>query len=192
MVKTPTSELPQLEVRSRAEWRRWLERHHDSAPGVWFVFHKVHTGKARVRYDEAVEEALCFGWIDSVSHSLDDDRYLQKFTPRRPGSRWSASNLERVRRLTAAGLMTPAGLAQVAGAASRPALGPTVSSAVGDDVKQALAKSRKAAAEFESLPPGYVRNSMRWINSAKKPETRARRVAEFVSVTARGERLGLK
>ena len=191
MPKTPAPDLPQLEVRTRAEWRRWLQRHHATSPGVWFVFHKAHTGRAGVRYDEAVEEALCFGWIDSVSHRLDDDRYLQKFTPRRPGSRWAESNLERVRRLEAAGLMTPAGLAHFTGAESRPALSP-VSAAVPAELKRALAQNSRAAARFAELPPGYVRTSMRWINSAKRADTRARRIAEFVAVTARGERIGVK
>jgi uncharacterized protein YdeI (YjbR/CyaY-like superfamily) len=192
MPKVPAPDLPQLKVRTRAEWRRWLERNHASAPGVWFVFYKAHTGRVGVRYDEAVEEALCFGWIDSVSHHLDDDRYLQKFTPRRPGSQWSESNLERVRRLEAGGLMTPAGRAHFAGAKSRPALGPTVSAAVPAELKQELAKNPRAAARFAALPPGYVRTSMRWINGAKRADTRGRRIAEFVAVTARGERIGLR
>src|SRR5262245_16578679 len=118
MARPTTPELARVEMRSRAEWRRWLQRNHESSPGVWFVFHKAHTGKNRVSYDEAVEEALCFGWIDSIANSLDADRYLQKFGPRRKGSRWSESNLERVRRLKAAGLMTPAGMAHLEGAES--------------------------------------------------------------------------
>ncbi len=192
MVRTPTPELPQLEVRSRAEWRRWLQRNHAASPGVWFIFHKVHTGRRTVSYDEAVEEALCFGWIDSIARRLDDERYLQKFSPRRPESRWSESNLVRVKRLIAAGLMTPAGMAQVEGAESRPAVAPAVSAEVGADLRRALAKRPTAAKRFAELPPGYVRASMRWINSAKKPDTRARRIAEFVAVTARGERIGSK
>ena len=184
--------LPRLEVRSRAEWRRWLERNHASSTGVWMVFYKAHTGKTPITYDAAVEEALCFGWIDSTTNKLDSDRYLQRFSPRRRGSRWSESNLVRVRHLIAAGLMTPAGTAHLEGAESRPALSPTVSDAVGKDVKQAVAKNRKAADHFTRLPPGYLRTTMRWINSAKKPETRERRIAEFVAVTARGERVGDK
>lgn len=101
------------------------------------------------------------------------------------------SNLERIRRLIVAGLMTPAGMVHVDGAESRPALGP-VSDAVGDDLKQALTKNREAMPYFRQLPAGYLRTTMRWINSAKRPETRARRIAEFVAVTARGERIGQK
>lgn len=187
-----TADYPRLEVRSRAEWRRWLERHHDSSPGVSFVFLKASTGRQKVSYDDAVEEALCFGWIDSVAHTLDHERYQVRFTPRRSGSRWSESNLQRVKRLAAAGLMTPAGLAHAADAETRPALGLEVSDEVGEDLRRALVRVKGARANFRALPPGYVRTSMRWINSAKKPETRARRIAEFVAVTAQGRRIGMK
>lgn len=190
--RNPPRELPQLEVRSRAEWRRWLQRNHASSSGVWLVFYKAHTGRTPVTYDAAVEEALCFGWIDSTTNKLDADRYLQRFSPRRRGSRWSVSNLERVRRLMSAGLMTPAGMELLEGAELRPALITTVSDTVGEDVKRAVAKNRQAAKQFALLPPGYLRTTMRWINTAKKPETRARRIAEFVTVTARGERIGPK
>ena len=100
-----------LHVTSRAAWRAWLERNHRRKTEVWLVFFKAHTGKPRVEYDDAVEEALCFGWVDSLVKRLDEERYAQKFTPRKAGSRWSPSNRTRVAKLVREGRMTPAGLA---------------------------------------------------------------------------------
>ena len=102
-----------LHAETRSEWRRWLAANHASSPGAWLVSWKRSTGKPTVGYDAAVEEALCFGWIDSLAKTVDDERSRQLFTPRRPRSRWSQSNRDRVERLAAAGLMEPAGLAAV-------------------------------------------------------------------------------
>jgi uncharacterized protein YdeI (YjbR/CyaY-like superfamily) len=98
----------------RAGWRAWLAEHHDSAREVWLIFYKRHTGTPTVSYDAAVEEALCYGWIDSLVKRVDDRRYIQKFTPRRDTGKWSASNLERFGRMVEAGLMTGAGRAKMA------------------------------------------------------------------------------
>jgi uncharacterized protein YdeI (YjbR/CyaY-like superfamily) len=102
-----------LYVATREEWRAWLAEHHAGASEVWLVAYKKHTARPSVPYEDAVEEALCFGWIDSTRKSIDEERSAQRFTPRRPGSNWSASNRQRVRRLIAAGQMTPAGMARV-------------------------------------------------------------------------------
>jgi uncharacterized protein YdeI (YjbR/CyaY-like superfamily) len=109
----------QVHAETRAEWRRWLAENHAGAPGVWLVSWKKATGRPAVGYDAAVEEALCFGWIDSMERRIDDERFRLLFTPRRPRSRWSASNVERVERLLAAGLMEPAGIAAVEDAKAR-------------------------------------------------------------------------
>ena len=106
-------EYPQINARDRAEWRAWLLEHHASAPGVWLILQKKGSGQASVSYDEAVEEALCFGWIDSAMRGLDTTRYRLVFTPRKRRSPWAQSNRERVARLSAQGLMAPAGLAAV-------------------------------------------------------------------------------
>jgi uncharacterized protein YdeI (YjbR/CyaY-like superfamily) len=108
-----------VHAETRAEWRRWLAENHAHSPGVWLVSWKRATGKAAVGYDAAVEEALCFGWIDSLAKTVDAERSRQLFTPRRPRSSWSRSNVERVERLQAAGLMEPAGLAAVEDAKAR-------------------------------------------------------------------------
>src|SRR5882762_7247869 len=106
-----TAELMTLRVRSRPQWRAWLEKHHASSPGVWFVFYKAHTGVKSLPYEDTVREALCFGWIDSLVKRLDADRYALKITPRRPTSKWSDINRRRWTELKTAGLLTPAGLA---------------------------------------------------------------------------------
>ena len=114
-----TEDYERVHPETRAEWRRWLAANHTSAPGVWLVSWKKPTGKPAVGYGAAVEEALCFGWIDSLAKTVDEERSRQLFTPRRPKSSWSASNVERVERLLAAGLMEPAGLAAVEDAKAR-------------------------------------------------------------------------
>src|SRR5437016_14182591 len=106
-----TPELMTLEVRNRQHWRTWLQKNHTSSPGVWLVFYKDHTGVQSIPYDDAVREALCFGWIDSLIKRLDDDRYARKFTPRKPASKWSESNRARWAELDAAGLLAARGLA---------------------------------------------------------------------------------
>src|SRR6267143_4984756 len=106
-----TAELKTLRVRSRPQWRAWLQKHHASSPGVWFVFSKVHTGEKSLPYEDTVREALCFGWIDSLVKRLDDDRYALKVTPRKPTSKWSDINRKRWVELKMAGLLTSAGLA---------------------------------------------------------------------------------
>ena len=103
--------LPQIDIRTRAAWRAWLARHHASSPGVWLVIHKKHTGVPSVAYDDAVREALCFGWIDSLAKRLDEDRYVQKYTPRKPGSFWSDNNRKRWAELKSEKLLAAAGLA---------------------------------------------------------------------------------
>jgi len=104
-------ELATLEVRNRSQWRRWLNKHHASSPGVWLVFYKDHTGVKSILYEDSVRDALCFGWIDSLIKRLDHDRYVRKFTPRKPASKWSDINRKRWTELKASGLLTPSGLA---------------------------------------------------------------------------------
>ena len=185
--------LPELEIASRAAWRRWLERNHAESAGVWLVFHKRHTGMESVPYDDAVREALCFGWIDSLVKRLDDDRFARKFTPRKPGSAWSASNLKRWAELEAAGELAPAGRAASPRGApravppSRAAI-PELPSYIG----AAIRRNRKAWTFFEQLPPGERRRFVGWIHAAKRSDTKERRIREAVRLLAEGRRLGLK
>jgi uncharacterized protein YdeI (YjbR/CyaY-like superfamily) len=166
---------------SRAEWRAWLAENHASEPGVWLITYKKATGKPRVEYEESVEEALCFGWIDSKGGTLDQERSLLWFAPRRAGSGWSRPNKERVERLLAAGLMHPAGLAKIEAAkadGSWSRLDAVEALEQPDDLVQALASYPLAAEHFAAFPRSVKRAILEWISTARKPETRAARVAE--------------
>jgi uncharacterized protein YdeI (YjbR/CyaY-like superfamily) len=182
-----------VHAENRAEWRCWLGANHARAPGAWLVSWKTATGKPRVGYAESVEEALCFGWIDSLSRTVDEERTQQLFTPRRPGSRWSRSNKERVERLQADGLIEPAGLAAIetakAGGAWT-ALDDVENLVVPDDLAAAFAARADAAAHWESFPPSVRSAILLWILDAKRPETRAKRIAETASEAAAGRRPG--
>ena len=166
-------------MRSRALWRRWLERHHASKREVWLAYYKAHTGKPSVTYVEAVEEALCFGWIDGQVQRIDDESWVQRFTPRRPNSNWSKVNLRRFARLTAEGLVADAGRAAGPTRDTRVAVAfwdrPDVTP---PQVKAALETSAKAWAVFQALPPSRRKQYIAWLASAKKPETLARRVGQ--------------
>ena len=178
-----------VQPRSRREWRSWLKKHHRSAQGVWLVYAKKHTGIPSLTWQEGVEEALCFGWIDSLRRPVDDTYFKQLYTPRKPKSNWSAINKKAVERLIAAGLMAAAGLAaiEVAKANGRwTALDHVESQVVPDDFKAALAKNRKAAAGFEQFSPFVRKMFLYRLNSARRPETRAKRIAELIDAAASG------
>ena len=176
-----------MEVADRAAWRRWLRAHHDSSTGVWVLVRKTGGKRPGVSYVEVVEEALCFGWIDSRANPVDEDRYRLTMTPRKPGSVWSASNKERVARLSAAGKMAAAGLAVVERAkadGSWDALSAVEALEVPEDLAAALAANPTAAHHFEVFPPSSKKMILYWIASAKRPQTRARRVEETVRLAA--------
>ena len=168
-------------------WRAWLEENHATAPFVWVGYWKKHTGRVNLTWSEAVDQALCFGWIDSVRQSVDGDRSRQRFTPRRPGSTWSRVNVEKVAMLEAAGLMTTAGRAVFE---ARTVEG--VYSYENGDVElppeyaAMLAASPAAVTFFESQRPSYRRLAKQWVMSAKRPETRDRRMAELVADSEAG------
>ena len=181
--------------KSRRAWRDWLQKHHAGKPEVWLVFYKRHTGKPSLTYDDAVEEALCFGWIDGVRRKVDEDRYMHRFSPRQPGSRWSALNRTRVARMDAAGLMTPAGRSAVLAAKGSGKWDEAVEAVdltMPPELAQRLRKDKKAAQFFESLAASYQRQFIGWINAAKRPETRQRRLDEAMALLGRGEKLGLR
>jgi len=183
-------ELETLEVQSRRQWRAWLTTHHTSSSGIWLVFYKRHTGMKSMPYEVAVREALCFGWIDSLVRRLDDKRYALKVTPRKSSSKWSDINRERWKELKAAGLLTSAGLAA---APTRYTYGPRP---IIPDLPNYIAKAMKANARawkfFRELAPTQRRNFVVWIHTAKRPETRERRIRESLALLAAGKKLGLK
>jgi uncharacterized protein YdeI (YjbR/CyaY-like superfamily) len=191
MPPASSAEVASYHPKTRKAWRAWLEKHHAASPGVWVVFYKKATGKARVSYEDAVEEALCFGWIDSVARGVDDERTALRFSPRKAKSVWSRPNKERVARLVADGLMTPAGLAKIEAAkrdGSWSALDAVDAMVVPPDLQAALAANAAAARHFEGFPASSKRIILAWIGGAKRPETRAKRVAETVRLAAKNLR----
>ena len=185
-----TAELATLELRSREHWRAWLAKHHASSPGIWLIRHKGHTGVQSIPYEEMVRDALCYGWIDSLVKRLDDDRYALKVTPRRPSSKWSDINRKRWAELHAAGLLAAAGL-QAAPTKNTYAPKPVVPDLPADIVK-ALKTNTKAWAFFRTLARTDRRPFVVWIHTAKRPDTRAKRIRESIRLLAAGRKLGLK
>jgi len=175
---------PHITPKSRREWRAWLKTHHASSQGVWVVYAKKHSGISSLTWQEGVEEALCFGWIDSVRHAVDATYFKQLYTPRKPSSTWSTINKASVERLIAAGRMAPAGFAaiEVAKANGRwSALDHVESLTVPDDFAAALAGNKKAKAGFDGLSPFVRKQFLYRLNSARRPETRAKRIAELIA-----------
>jgi len=181
-----------LDVRTRAAWRAWLRKHHRSASEIWLVFHKKHTGVTSVDYEDSIEEALCFGWVDSLVRRLDGDRYVRKFTPRRADSAWSMINRRRYASLAKRGLLGRAGLANAPGkkTAVAPAGRPWID--LPRYIEAALKGNGAAWPNFQQLAPSYRRAYIGWIDSAKREETKDRRLREAVDRLAKGEKLGLK
>ena len=180
-------EREQRPFASRAAWRRWLRSNHASASGVWIRFYRKASGRASVTYAEAVEEALCFGWIDSLVRSFDDESYVQLFTPRKRNSAWSRTNKERVERLTAAGLMTAAGLEKIEEArrnGSWESLDSVEALEVPEDLRRALARNRKARENFEKLSPSRKKQLLYRVNGARRAETRRKRIREVIAAAA--------
>jgi uncharacterized protein YdeI (YjbR/CyaY-like superfamily) len=184
------SDLPTIGFASPDAWRDWLAENHASSDGLWMKIAKKDSAQTSVTYPEAVEIALCFGWIDGQSRRLDDDFWLQKFTPRRARSRWSAINRNNATRLIAEGLMQPAGLAQVEAAKADgrwdAAYAPASTATVPDDLAAAL-DANPVAKEFFATLTGSNRYAIIYrVNDAKRPETRARRIATFVEMLSEG------
>jgi uncharacterized protein YdeI (YjbR/CyaY-like superfamily) len=181
MTKPPPNSV---EPKSRAEWRKWLEKNHTRTEGVWLIMYKKSTGKPRVDYVEAVEEALCFGWIDSKGNKLDDERSLLWMAPRKAATGWSKLNKERIEKLIAAGSMHPAGMAKIEAAKkdrSWNALDAVEALEIPPDLEKAFSKNKTARGYFEAFPRSVKRGILEWISNAKKSETRAKRIEETVT-----------
>ena len=181
---------------SRRQWRTWLQKHHATEDELWLVFYKKHTGKTGLTYEDAVQEALCFGWIDGIRKRIDDEKHTIRFTPRRKNSLWSPTNKKRVAKLIASGLMTDAGHAKVREAKRSgkwdKADVRTPDPDVPVELTKALARCKKAQQNFANLAPSYRRQYIWWIGSAKRDETRCKRVKEAVARLKEDKRLGLK
>mgnify|MGYP000942824389 FL=1 len=178
MTNLPTNSLQPATL---ADWRAWLADNHARPEGVWLITYRPATGKTPFSYEQAVEEALCFGWIDGQANKLDDERTMLWFAPRRPGSGWARTNKARIERLIADGRMTPAGLSKIEAAqadGSWTLLDSVERLEVPDDLAAEFDKYPDARAHFDAFPPSARRMALAWIATAKRPETRAKRVAE--------------
>ena len=176
---------------TEADFRRWLEANHQSAPELLVGFWKKRSGKPSIDWPQARDQALCFGWIDGVRKSLGADSYTIRFTPRRPGSIWSNVNLERFEALKAAGLMTAAGeraLKESTGPKGVYAYEKPVAELAPEDEAK-FRRNGRAWADWEQRPPGYRKLVLHWVTSAKKPETRARRLGILIECSANGEKI---
>jgi uncharacterized protein YdeI (YjbR/CyaY-like superfamily) len=184
------TELSTLAVRDREQWRRWLVKNHASSPGVWLVYYKGHTAAKSISYEYSLHEALCFGWIDSLIKRLDDDRYARKFTPRKPESKWSETNRTLWAQLRIEGSLTPAGLA-AAPTKNRYGALPEVPE-LPEYLARALEANPRAWRFFRGLARTYQRPFVVWVHTAKREETREKRLREAIRLLASGKKLGLK
>ena len=189
----------ELYVPNRYDWRAWLVKNHDVKKEVWLTYYKKHTGKRGISYDDSVEEALCFGWVDSIVKRLDEEEFARKFTPRRGKSRWSETNRKRVEKMIREGRMTETGLIRIkearasgewlkSNASARHRNGLVIPSYLQD----ALTTNKRALDSFNNLAESYRRNFVLWIDSAKMEKTRKKRVAEAMKLLEQNQKLGLK
>ena len=176
------------------QWRKWLDEHHDSESEVWLIFHKLHTGVASIAYVDARDEALCFGWVDSLVKRLDDRRYAIKFTPRKADSRWSTINRKRYAALKASGRLKPGGINSAPRDRRYDPRPPRfeMPARLPRHIQAALRKHPAAWRYFEGLAPSHRRRFIGWIQSAKREETKARRLKEAIRLLTAGKPLGLK
>ncbi|MCK4345034.1 MAG: YdeI/OmpD-associated family protein [Bacteroidales bacterium] len=186
-----------LYITTREKWRKWLEKNHNTEKEIWLVYYKKHTGKPRIPYDDAVEEALCFGWIDSIIKRIDEEKYTQKFSPRKQNSVWSDLNKKRVKKLIEEGKMTKAGFGTIKGLAlddlkKEEKRSFKKESIIPSYIKDALKSNIQAWDNFNKLAFSYKRNYVGWIDSAKREETRQRRLEEAIKLLEKNEKLGIK
>ena len=176
------------------QWRDWLAKHHDSESEVWVIFYKQHTGVPSIEYKDALDEALCFGWVDSLVKRLDDQRFARKFTPRKADSKWSDINRKRYAELKASGRLEPAGIKRAPTENNYGSRPPRfeMPETIPAYIQAALKKHPAALRYFEALAPSHRRKYLGWIDSAKREETKARRLQEAIRLLKDGQPLGLK
>jgi uncharacterized protein YdeI (YjbR/CyaY-like superfamily) len=181
------ADLKKIKPKSREAWRTWLDKNHATSQGVWLVFAKKHTGLATISYEDAVQEALCFGWIDSLMKSIDDRFHMQMFTPRKPRSAWSVTNKARLAKLMKAGVMAPAGLAAVA-QAKKSGTWNTYANVdamtIPPELKTALDANPDAKKNWPTYSESAQKSFLHMVNGAKRPETREKRVARIIDLVS--------
>ncbi|MCW8961949.1 MAG: YdeI/OmpD-associated family protein [Ignavibacteriaceae bacterium] len=189
--------MDELYIKTSNDWRKWLKKNHNQSNGVWLVFFKKETGKPCLDYEASVEEALCFGWIDSLVKKIDDERYVRKFTPRNDKSIWSELNKRRVKKVIKEGRMTSFGLSKV-NAAKKSGIWkkkiklPEISDDIPKDFIVSLRKNESAKVNFKKLSPSHKKRYYLWINQAKKKDTGIKRINESGKLLSKNLKLGLK
>jgi len=184
-------QLEKFYAKNRREWRQWLKEHYNSSTGVWLIYYKKNTSKPHVEYEEAVEEALKYGWIDSKTKVLDEERYMQVFSPRKPGSAWSKSNKERIKKLIKKGQMKPAGLEKINTAKKDGSW--TILDDIEDliiplDLKNTLKQNKTAYENFEGFTNSTKKQVLYWIANAKMKDTRLRRIKKTVELAGKNKK----
>lgn len=179
-----------------SEWKNWLSFHHDKSEGIWMVYYNKQSGKPSIDYKDALDEALCWGWIDSVIKKIDDEKYVRKFTPRNDSSKWSEVNKKRAEVLIKEKRMTQYGMSKIIAAKKNETWfksdRPQLKYEITIEFEEALAKSKKAKEFFDGLSKTNQQQFLGWIESAKQPETRKKRIKESVSLLSEGKKLGLR
>lgn len=188
--------MEQLYFKTSDDWREWLTGNHDREEGVWMIFFKKETGESCIEYEAAVEEALCFGWIDSIIKKIDTKKYVRKFTPRRDSSKWSGLNKKRIAKLIKENRMTEIGMEKIK-AAKKSGLWdkpdrPVIRFDIPEEFQSALNRNKKAKEYFDQLSPTYRKQFIGWIVVAKRQETKERRIRESIELLEKGQKLGLK
>jgi len=181
--------------KNRREWRSWLEKSHDKESGLWLVFYKVKSQKKSIRYEEAVEEALCYGWIDSIVKRIDDEKHMQKYTPRKDKSNWSANNKSRVEKLINEGSMTEFGLRKIKVAKKNGSWNRLdsvdIRIEIPPELEEAFRSNHSAKKKFEELSPSRKKQFLWWIKSAKLHETQEKRINETIRMLLENKKLCL-
>lgn len=180
-----------LYVTNRKDWREWLSKNHDKKKEIWLIYYKKHTGKPTIPYDDAVEEALCFGWIDSTVKRMDDEKYTQRYSPRNTDSVWADSNVKRVKKMIKEGKMTEIGLEKFKAGQKKYREIKKIEAMAAENkipphLEKALSKNKKAEAIFGNWPPSHRKRYIYYINSAKKEETKKRRAEKAVEMILEG------
>lgn len=187
--------MEKLDIATAADWRSWLDKHHLTKPEIWLVFHRQGSGVRSISYGDALDEALAYGWIDSVIRRIDDEKYARKFTPRKPWSIWSSLNISHVNRLKKGGRMTKWGLeafAKRTGEISQMEKINAEGVKVPSDLTEALKENKTAWKNFQEFTPGYKKRYVIWISGAKRPETRKKRIDEAIMLISRNVKNLLK
>ena len=196
-MKNPKQDHKTTHPKTRSQWRKWLEKNHSTSPGVWLIYYKKESGKRKFDYADAVEEALCFGWIDSLPRKLDNERAMLKFTPRKPNSVWSKLNKQRIEKLIEQKMITAAGINKIEEAKKNGSWNILNNSdyhadnnSLPEDLKKALHKNKKVLANFLAFPPGYRKRFLFWIDSAKTTSTKDARIRQTVLMAGANKKPG--